>query len=348
MHDRSNQIPTNLRRVLLLAASLGLGAIGLFLLGEPEPGLAEERPPEKLLATVGSVAITEAEVMDSAAGQLVQLARQRHQLLTNVINDKVRTHLVEMAAEAAGLSQEAFLNKEVVQKSAAVPQEKVEAFYQARRNQIRQPLEAVAQPIREFLAMEALVERLEKVHEVEVLLDPFRVDVPPVGPSKGPADAPVTIVEFSDFQCPFCSRVTPTLDAVQKKFGDKLRIVFRQFPLEEIHKEARKAGEAALCAAEQDYFWQMHDAMFADQAKLDIDGLKATAAQIEGLDAEAFGKCLDSSRQAAKVDEDLQAGARVGVSSTPALFVNGRFLTGAMEEAALSAVIEDELKRLGS
>lgn len=346
---QDSQVQTNLRRILLLIASLGLGAVGLLLLGEPEPGMAEQMEESKPLAKVNGVEISESEVMDAAAGQLLQLERQRHQLLTNTITEKVRQRLVEDAAKAASLTTDEYLNREVVQKSVNISAEDAEAFYAARRNVIRQPFDAVEQQVREFLAMEQLINRLEDESEVEVLLEPFRVNVAAIGPAKGPADAPVTIVEFSDFQCPFCSRVNPTLQGVREKYGDKVRIVFRQFPLDQIHKEARKAGEASLCAAEQDkdLFWKLHDSMFADQGKLSVAALKAKAEALEGLDASSFNECLDSGRYAERVQEDVEAGARAGVTGTPSFFVNGRFLSGNVTAEGFADVIDDELRRLG-
>jgi protein-disulfide isomerase len=161
-------------------------------------------------------------------------------------------------------------------------------------------------------------------------------------PAKGPAEAAVTIVEFSDFQCPYCSRVLPTLDRIQQSYGDKVRLVFRQFPLRSIHPQAQKAAEASLCAHDQQKFWEMHDAMFGDAKQLGIDQLKAKAASL-GLDTEAFNECLDSSRHAEQVQGDVVAGSQAGVTGTPAMFVNGRFLSGAQPYEAIAKLIDEEL-----
>jgi protein-disulfide isomerase len=172
------------------------------------------------------------------------------------------------------------------------------------------------------------------------------VEVAATGPATGPATAPVTIVEFSDFQCPFCSRLTPTLDQVKKKYGDKVRIVFRQFPLP-MHQNAQKAAEAALCANDQGKFWQLHDAMFGNQAALGVDQLKAKAVEL-GLKADDFNKCLDSGAKVAVVEADKKAGSEAGVNGTPAMFINGRFLSGAVPLEQVTSVIDDELRRKGA
>jgi protein-disulfide isomerase len=175
--------------------------------------------------------------------------------------------------------------------------------------------------------------------------EPQRIDVATAGyPARGPATAPVTIVEFSDFECPFCGRLFPTLKAVEKIYLDRVRIVYRQFPLRRIHPLAQKAAEASLCANEQGRFWEMHDSLFGDQEHLTVDALKARAAELK-LNTATFNACLDSGKQAAAIDKDIADGAKAGVTGTPAMFINGRMLVGAQPFAAIAAVIEDELQR---
>ncbi|MEM6454225.1 MAG: DsbA family protein [Acidobacteriota bacterium] len=169
----------------------------------------------------------------------------------------------------------------------------------------------------------------------------------PIGDSyvMGDKDALVTIIEFSDFQCPYCSRVNPTIEQVKAKYGDKIALVFRHFPLS-FHAEAPKASEAALCADDQGKFWEMHDALFADQQNLKVDGLRAKAEGLQ-LDMAAFNACLDSSKYAETVQRDLREGSAVGVSGTPAFFINGRFLSGAAPLENFTTIIDDELDRMG-
>jgi protein-disulfide isomerase len=174
---------------------------------------------------------------------------------------------------------------------------------------------------------------------------PQRLEIATAGyPARGPATAPVTIVEFSDFECPFCGRLFPTLQAVEKIYLDRVRIVYRQFPLRRIHPLAQKAAEASLCAAEQGHFWEMHDSLFGDQEHLTVDDLKARAVALK-LDTATFNTCLDSGKKVAAIDQDIAEGAKVGVSGTPTMFINGRMMVGAQPYAAIQAVIEDELQR---
>ena len=163
-------------------------------------------------------------------------------------------------------------------------------------------------------------------------------------PALGPADAPVTIVEFADFECPHCAAMFSTLENVKKNYGEKVRIVFRQYPLAHIHPNARKAAEASLCAHEQERFWEYHDSMFVKQRDLIIDALKRRAAQL-GLETAAFNQCLDSGKHAATIESDMDDGDEAGVFSTPTIFINGRMLEGNHPFATIARIIDAELQR---
>jgi protein-disulfide isomerase len=165
-------------------------------------------------------------------------------------------------------------------------------------------------------------------------------------PVKGAANAPITILEFSDFQCPFCSRVLPTLKQVEEKYGSQIKVAFRNLPLVQIHPDASRAAEAGACAADQGKFWEMHDKMFSNQQGLSVDGLKKMATEA-GLDAEKFASCLGSGDKAARWHADTADAERYGVSSTPAFFINGRLVSGARPFEDFARIIEDELARAG-
>ncbi len=342
------------KRLILLAAILAIGAVVWFMLGESEKVTAGESSQQKaagaggseVLARVNGVEITAAAVEESIAGQLLKLERDRHGMIAQAVEGRVRDALLGAEAEKRGMSQEELIEAEVGTKLAEIPAAQVDAFYEARKQQIRAPKSQVEEQIRRLLGFESYIEALKSGAEIEILTEPFRVEIAAVGPSKGPGDAPVTIVEFSDFECPYCGRVNPSIVKIRDTYGDKVQIVFRQFPLD-MHRNARKAGEAALCADEQGEFWTMHDAMFGDQKNLAVDGLKSIAARIASVDAQAFNDCLDSGKHAATVERDLQDGARAGVSSTPAFFINGRYVAGAQPFETFAQVIDDELERGG-
>lgn len=308
---------------------------------------------DKVLATVNGKPITEAEVQKAAAAQLDQLEREyqqnRFQVVEAQLKQMVQDRMVEAEAAAKGVSKDQLIADAT--KAAEVTDAEVDKFYEENKERIPRPKEEVAGQIKTYLsqqrqgeARQAFVKSLEDKYKAEYMIEPMRVEVAADGfPSKGPANAPVTIVEFSDFQCPFCSRLVPTLDQVRAKYGDKVRLVFRQFPLN-FHQFAQKASEAALCAHDQGKFWEMHDAMFQNQQALAVDALKAKAAEL-GLNAETFNSCLDSNKHAEAVKADLQAGSQAGVTGTPAMFINGRFISGAVPIEQITAVVDDELKR---
>jgi protein-disulfide isomerase len=160
-------------------------------------------------------------------------------------------------------------------------------------------------------------------------------------PQKGAADAKLAIVEFSDFQCPFCGRVTPTLKQIEQEYGDRVRIVFKHLPLG-MHPKAPAAHAAAEAAHRQGKFWEMHDKIFANQAAMSPEQYEKYAQEI-GLDMEQFKRDVVSSEVKARVDADAKEAASLGVTGTPAFFVNGRFLSGAQPFPAFKSLIDEEL-----
>ena len=227
-------------------------------------------------------------------------------------------------------------------------------FFEANRDRAQgRTLEQLRGQIKEFLdgqrtlqARAQLVEELKaKGAGVKVMLDPPRYTVPSAAsdPVRGNPAAPITIVEFSDYQCPFCARVNPTLARVRETYGDRVKIVFKDYPLPN-HLQAPKAAEAAHCAGEQGKYWEMHDHLFANQRALNVPELKQYAVGLS-LDAAKFNQCLDSGKHAGLVAAGTAQGEKMGVNSTPTLYINGRPLIGAQPFEAFKAVIDDELAK---
>jgi len=163
-------------------------------------------------------------------------------------------------------------------------------------------------------------------------------------PSQGPEDAKVTIVEFTDYQCPFCSRYyKETYPKLLEAYERRVRYVVRNFPISSIHPLAQGAAEAAECAHDQGKFWKYHDVLFENQNALDLPSLKRYAAQV-GLDRERFDACMREGEKAAVVRKDLEDGRRYGVRGTPTFFVNGQFLAGAKPLDEFRAVIDPKLR----
>ena len=162
-------------------------------------------------------------------------------------------------------------------------------------------------------------------------------------PARGPEDAKVTLVEFSDFQCPFCNRVRSTLKQVEKEYGDTVRIVFKHLPLR-IHDKAPKAHAAAEAAKAQGKFWEMHDRIFSNQRELSEEKYIEYAGEIK-LDVERFKRDMASPEIKKRVDDDAREAARLGVTGTPGFFINGRFMAGAKPFEDFKRMIDAELDR---
>jgi protein-disulfide isomerase len=335
--------------LLLLGAACGYAAP----LPDASAGAAPAAAAPEVLARVGDLDVTMADIEELAGPQLRQIEQRRHELVEATLNRAIEEKLIELEAKKRGITEAQLLTQEVEAKSPAVSDADVDAFYEERKAQINQPKEQIAERIKMYLAnqrqqeaRQKFVDGLRAAYPVKSMVEPIRMEVAADGPAKGPADAPVTIVEFSDFQCPYCSRVVPVIEQVKAKYGDKVRVVFRQFPLNSIHPQAQKAAEASLCANEQGKFWELHDAMFQNQQALGIDQLKAKAKEL-GIDSAKFDPCVDSGKYAEAVAADLAAGQKAGVSGTPAMFVNGRFLNGAVPFEDVDRIVQDELSRKG-
>lgn len=323
---------------------------------------AEQAPPQTedaVVAEVNGRKITLKELDDKwqefDPAERTRVTQTIYQHRRNVLEQVVGDMLLEEAAKAANMPVDQYLEQEATKRVQPVSDAEVQQFYEANKDRAQgRTLDELRQPIQEFLAGQRrqqararLIDDLKaKGSSVKVMLEPPRVPIAVAAsdPAKGPANAPITIVEYSDFQCPFCARVNPTLDQVLKVYGDKVRIVFKDFPLPN-HPEAPKAAEAAHCAGEQGKFWELHDRMFANQQALQVATIKQHAAGL-GLDMNAFNQCLDSSRYAGRVAENLKSGEALGVSSTPTLYVNGRPVVGAQSFDYFKAVIDEELARL--
>lgn len=161
---------------------------------------------------------------------------------------------------------------------------------------------------------------------------------------RGNQEAPVTVIEYSDFQCPFCSRFHETMKQVMVNYPEQVRWIYRHFPLESIHPYARKAAEASECAAEQDKFWEYTDYIFENQSALSNDTLSSFAVSM-GLNKNKFEECLSSGKYKEKVDEDYQSGASLGVRGTPGNFINGQSVPGALPYDQMADIIDNLLKK---
>ena len=291
----------------------------------------------------------------SAPGPHAQALQAMYDGRKDALDEIIADTLIQQAAKAKGVTSEQFMQAEVGKRLKPVTDADIVTFFEQNQGQMQgRPLADVGPAIRKYLddqqrssAQQAIIADLRKAGPpIRLLLDAPRTEVK-IGAddaSEGPANAPVTIIEFSDFQCPFCQRVMPTLKQVRQKYGDKVRIVWKDFPLTSIHPQAFKAAEAGNCAREQGKFWEYHDRLFTNQQALQPEFLKKYAADA-GLDAAKFNACLDTAKYSDRVQEQMGIGTGLGVASTPALFINGRLIAGAQPYETFVSIIDEELER---
>jgi protein-disulfide isomerase len=326
-------------------------AVPLAALLAARMAVASPAPADEVVARVGARAITAAELETAAARRLIEVKTTEHDLKRRALSDLVERELLRQEATRRGTTVEALVAAEVDAKASPAGEWDIAAYRAAHEAAFEgkgeaQAREEAARRVREDRRAQrrfGFLAELRARYPTSVTLPPPRVAVDVAGaPTRGPADAPVTIVEFSEFQCPFCRRVLPALREVEDRYRGRVRLVFRHFPLAR-HKDAPKAAEAAECARDQGRFWEMHDRLFANAERLGVDDLKRHARAV-GLDGPAFDACLDSGRNEGRWRRDLADAESYGASGTPMFFVNGRLVSGAQPFAVFARVIEEELK----
>jgi predicted DsbA family dithiol-disulfide isomerase len=276
-----------------------------------------------------------------------QIFEARERAIRNLIQKRI----VDAEAEARGLTSEQLFD-EITQAAPVPTDEDLAAWYAENQARLRGAQFAdIKNDLRGFLTNERrgeawqqfLTPRLEAL-SYEMVLEPPRKELEPTRLVRGPVDAPITIMSFSDYQCPYCIRSEPVLAEVLARYPEQVRLIHRHFPLDNIHPYARPAAEAAMCADEQGRFWEYHDAIFARSGRLTDESVAEIGSEL-GLDLEAFGTCVEERRYAEFVSDDMEAGRSAGVTGTPAFFINGIPLKGARDADQLSRVIEAELAR---
>jgi protein-disulfide isomerase len=309
--------------------------------------------PAEVAATLAGRTITLDEVDRRAAAQLMRVRQEQYEARAQALDAILDQEVLQREADAKHVAIDRLIETEVAAKQTAPTPAEIDTFFVQNRGQMGgRTLEQSAAQITEALrnarfaeARSDFVRALRRKYDVRVALEPprFAVSVDD-DPARGPAKAPVTIVEFSDFQCPYCDRAERTIDQVLEKYGDRVRLVFRDFPLS-IHPDAENAAVAANCALAQGKYWPMNRAMFANSSKLSLSDLAATAVSV-GLDVSRFRACMESDEARAEVRKDVADGQALGLSGTPTFFVNGVMIVGAREADVFTRAIDRELERL--
>jgi len=342
---------------------LAVGSAAVIALLGPQLSVAcaqnADRSGSSEVAQVGDTIITLEDVDDawnqSDAATRIRVLQQVYDARRGALDLVIGDRLIDREAEARGVSREELLATELPARTLPATDQEVQMAYDRNRQalggrtleEVRSEIVAAIEGQRPAQALRQYMAELRRQAD-DVVLTPQALDPPrqqveflPDDPSRGPADAAVVLVEFSDFQCPFCQVAAGTLEELFDRYEGQVRFIYKDYPLPS-HPQAFKAAEAGNCAHEQGKFWEFHDKMFASQEALEVPMLNSYALEL-GLDAPRFAICLEEGRYTQRVREDLRTGQEYGVSSTPSMFINGRPVLGSVPLEVFDEIIRDEL-----
>jgi protein-disulfide isomerase len=332
-----------LQRGATIALAMGLASGSALLHGQT--------PPKDVIAYVGESAITRADVEAIASGQMFALRNQEYDMLRRAAEGAIDLRLVEIEAKKQGMTADELLAREVTSKVAPVTSAEAQAVYEAgpdkyagmsAESALAQVTASLAQSRAAKLRTD-YVRRLRAATAVKVVIQPPRTKMPEGKgrQTRGAASAPVVIAEFMDYQCPFCGQAAPAVKRLVEAYPDKVRYMPYNFVLA-AHTDAPRAADAAVCAARQNRYWEMHDYLFDHQKDLSASAVSKAAADL-GLNTAAFSECLSASSTREGTIKDMKEGKDLGVTSIPAFFINGRVVTGAVPYDALAKIVDEEL-----
>ena len=317
------------------------------VLGKPSAPPASAADRARVLAIVNDKQITSGDIENSLRPLIFSVQEQVYALRKRDLDLKVNDMLLTQAAQKKGITTRALLETEVSAKVPPVTDAQALAFYNENKDRISgefaQLKAQIVQYMQESKEREATIAFAEQLRKASTLQINFTAPESPAftiatddQPVKGNPNALVTIVEFTDFECPSCARQLPVLERIVSEFGDRVRLVVRDFPLSQ-HANARKAAEAAEAAREQGKYWEYVAVLFRNQSALGVDKLKQYATEV-GLDRARFDAALDAGKFADKVQRDLLDARKLGVNGTPSLYINGKRISDNSYESVKSAV----------
>jgi protein-disulfide isomerase len=309
-----------------------------------------DKQEQESLALVGGQPISDEDLLPFVQSQIFQLRLQEYEIRSKALDSLINQKLLEAEAKKKGMASEKLLEQQVDSKIADPSDAELQALYIVQKAQLGKSFDEIKPQLRQLLKQAKLqqarqdyyktlreqagVSILLKKPMVEVAYDPARV--------RGDPKASIIILEFSDFQCPYCQSVEPTLKSLLAKYDGRVGLSYRDFPLRDIHSQAQIAAEAGRCAGEQGKFWEFHDLLFAHQNKLNQEDLFEEAHSLN-LNEKQFAACFSSGKYKAQIEEDLQLGLRSGLNGTPGFIINGTLLTGNLPQESFEKIIEAEL-----
>jgi len=322
---------------------------------------AQDKAPSQAgapLAVLDGQPVYEDQLPASDAAQLERMMTQVYGVKMRALHDVINQKLIAAEAKKKGVSEDDLFKSEVLSKVPEPTDDEVKASYEARqdlknksfdevKDRVRQDLKNLAIQKQQNVYIQGLWQQALNDGELSILLTPPRIEIKAdVSRMRGDPKAPITIVEFSDFSCPFCLKAERSISAVMAKYPDQVKLSYRDFPLLELHPNAQIAAVASRCAGEQGKFWEYHDLLFARQDKQNREGLLEDARTLK-LDEARFSACLSSGRYDAQIEQDIQMASRAGIVSTPGFYINDTFVNGAQPAEVFDQIIDKKLSELG-
>ena len=329
------------------------GAALLLVVAANVTAAERAKPPANAVAVIGGTSVTQEELDRVVGNRLMRLRTEEYNVRRAALDEVIAERLLAAEAKRRGITTDELIKTEIDAKVATPATADLDAFYEGVKERFGslskdEALAQMAEGMRRQKLMQRrneLIDSLRAGAGVKVLLEPPRTTIEAVGRKRGNDQAPITIVEFSDFECNFCGRASATLKRVESTYGDKVRVVFRDYPLA-MHRGAARAAEAAQCAGDQGKFWEMHDRLFSKGGPIAESDIRKYASEV-GLDGMPFEQCLASGKHTATWKASQAEGTRLGVASTPTFFINGRMVSGAMPYETFAKIIDEELERAG-
>lgn len=319
-----------------------------------KPNLVYKEPPRSgVVAKIGGEIITEEALVGDAKLEFHDIKKREYDLKMARLNALMVEKLIGAEAKKANMSTDDYIDKKITKGKLKVSDSEYQQFVKEKRipesqinPQLKTRIMTYLQEKKKEDLVNAHIAAMTKKNPVEVYFKKPKIQINVElgsAPTWGKKDAPVTIIEFSDFQCPFCARAAKTVTDIKKKYGSKVNIAFRHFPLS-FHRQARPAAEASMCVHEQGEpkFWKFHDLVFDNQKELDNASLEKYAKKA-GVNVQKYQECMTGKRYSSLIQKDLDYGEKIGVKSTPTFFVNGELVSGAVPYEQFAEIVDEAL-----
>jgi protein-disulfide isomerase len=348
--EMNNLPPVNAHRTMRVVVGAFIAAIVCT-----NSVIAASKGDSRAAAIIDNQIITHQQIIDPIVDKLYEAERKIYDLKFAQLRSQLLQRFVAKHPQSKGMSPDQFIQTHIIKNPSATDLE-VDQFIVAKRIPSEKINPQLKAQVKDYIIKDKTRRRIsnwldQQSEEHGVIINLKRPDRPRVdiaingAPTWGKKEAKITLVEYSDFQCPYCARAEATVKQIKERYKDQVKIVYKQFPLN-FHKDAFRASEASLCANDQssDYFWKLHEFMLFNPKKLSAEQINTQAALL-GMDGPRFKQCLSGGKFTAKVNQEIAEGNLLGVQATPMFFVNGITVRGAQPFEVFEEIIEEELAR---